>query len=844
MFALSVRVKIPAVLNTLRHPVIREWLVILLLLSSVVLFSLRGEWFSRLDQTLYDQAISLWQRPAQHDIVIIGIDEESLRQFGRWPWRRNIHATLLEYLATAGAKVVALDVILSEADQRDAPSDMLLAQAIKHNQRVVLPITARTSDENLTGESQPIPEFSQAAARLGHITTQFDSDGVVRMVFLRAGMTYPRHDLLALAALAVAEPERWTNSVALPGESVPHNRARGILWAADHAYLIPYAGPPGHFEALPYFAVLRGDYPPTFFKDKIVLVGMTASGLGDEFPTPVSGLERAMSGIEIHANVLQALREGVDLRRMSLRLSATLSICILLCLMLAYLWLSPRQSIALTAMLGIAIILSTLLLFRYGAIWAPPVPLLFGLILAYPIWSWRKLEATQRYLNEELASLEREPSIVALETTQALLSLPPSPIIFVPDVVEQRIVALRTATQRLRNLNRFVVNSIESLPAAALVTDFNGKVMLANTSADRLFGAGVVLPTETSAQQQLLMKSQPSKLQRSKSQPLNGLDVFNLMADIHHHENRSWRELWAGVANDMSVITVEASGRDDHEYLVQIAPSFTNSGVHTATIVTLTDISPLRESERRRDEALRFLSHDMRSPQASILTLLEMQRDDPGSMTNEKLHDRIGRYARRTLTLADDFLRLAKAERSRPQDFDPLDLSELLLDATEDGWSLAMAKNIQVVSDVPMDEAWVSGDRDLLTRMLVNLLSNAIKYSPPHTTVSCRLHLESASWIMEITDQGYGIAAADISKLFTRFARIRQEGQPEEEGIGLGLAFVKTVVLRHNGSISVESKTAALGDAVESAAIATTEHVRRSGTTFTIRLPAIERPTD
>ncbi len=826
--------KIPAVLNTLRHPVIREWLVILLLLSSAVLFSLRGEWFSRLDQTLYDQAISLWQRPAQRDIVIIGIDEESLRQFGRWPWRRNIHATLLEYLATAGAKVVALDIILSEADQRDAPSDMLLAQAIKHNQRVILPVTARTSDENLTGESQPIPEFSQAAARLGHITTQFDSDGVVRMVFLRAGMTYPRHDLLALAALAVAEPERWTNSIALPGESVPQNRARGILWAADHAYLIPYAGPPGHFKALPYFTVLRGDYPPTFFKDKIVLVGMTASGLSDEFPTPVSGLERAMSGIEIHANVLQALREGVDLRRMSLQLSATLSVCILLFLMLAYLWLSPRQSIVLTAMLGIAIILSTLLLFRYGAIWAPPVPLLFGLILAYPIWSWRKLEATQRYLNEELVSLEREPSFVASETAQALLSLPPSPIIFVPDVVEQRIVALRMATQRLRNLNRFVVNSMESLPAAALVTDFKGKVMLANTGADRLFDAGVVLPTQTSAQPQPLLKLQP----------LNGLDVFDLMADIYHHENRSWRELWAGVANNMSVITVEATGRDDHEYLVQIAPSFTNSGVHTATIVTLTDISSLRESERRRDEALRFLSHDMRSPQASILTLLEMQRDDPGSMTNEKLYDRIGRYARRTLTLADDFLRLAKAERSRPQDFDPLDLSELLLDATEEGWSLATAKNIQVVSDVPMDEAWVSGDRDLLTRMLVNLLSNAIKYSPPHTTVSCRLHLESASWVMEITDQGYGIAAADISKLFTRFARIRQEGQPEEEGIGLGLAFVKTVVLRHNGSISVKSKTAALGDAVESAAIATIEHVRRCGTTFTVKLPAIDRPAN
>ena len=75
--------------NMLRHPVIREWLIIAFLLTMTSLFAMRGDWFSRLDQTLYDQAIGLWQRPVQNDIVIIGIDEESLRQIGRWPWRRH-----------------------------------------------------------------------------------------------------------------------------------------------------------------------------------------------------------------------------------------------------------------------------------------------------------------------------------------------------------------------------------------------------------------------------------------------------------------------------------------------------------------------------------------------------------------------------------------------------------------------------------------------------------------------------------------------------------------------------------------------------------------------------------
>jgi signal transduction histidine kinase len=125
----------------------------------------------------------------------------------------------------------------------------------------------------------------------------------------------------------------------------------------------------------------------------------------------------------------------------------------------------------------------------------------------------------------------------------------------------------------------------------------------------------------------------------------------------------------------------------------------------------------------------------------------------------------------------------------------------------------------------------VMGERDLLTRVLMNLLSNAIKYSPPNTTVTCRLELRGDVWAIAVADQGYGITVADMSRLFSRFVRLHQEGQPEEEGIGLGLVFVKTVVTRHNGEINVASKAKSEG------------HVDH-GTTFTITLPKVEPPND
>ncbi len=854
-----------------RSRVLKEWVLIALLLSGFTLLALYGEWFSRIEQTAYDQALSLWKRPAQQDIVIIGIDEDSLKQLGRWPWPWVTHTTLLDKLSAANVKAVALDIVLTEVDPRDPKQEQLLGGAIRANAKVVLPLVQKISEGGVVGEALPTPLLASTAARIGHISTRFDSDGVLRSAFLRAGFRAPRHPLLALATLDLAEPNsvperlKFTDS-----EKLTQPLSSAAVWVMDEQYRIPYAGPPRHFKQFSYIDVLRDDVAAAEFKDKIVLVGVTAPGLGDEFPTPLSGdysgnsaasfsgqshEARAMPGVEIHANILQGLREGINLQGASFATTATVSLIFIIGLFAAFLWLTPSQSMILTAVLCATTLVGSALLFRFGQLWISPVVAFMGMILAYPLWSWRKLQATQRYLDEELSRLQLERSVISPEVA---LAISPSPlsksnalsgtskfanVFFTQGVVENRIASVRDATQRLRDLNRFVADSLESLPEAAIVTDFNGRVMLANSSADHLFGFRSD-------------RTQPA----ANEQPLEGRDVFELMQDFKHDSNQTWRELWAEASEARRVISIEArfvskmskvnkligaaKSADDLEFLVQIAPSMSHTGAHTGTILTLTDISPLRESERRRDEALRFLSHDMRSPQASIITLLEMQRDDPEGMPTAKLMERIDRYAKRTLTLADDFLRLAKAERSKPQDFELLELGGLLQDATDEAWSLSAAKSISVKPKLPDEEAWVMGDRDLLTRVLMNLLSNAIKYSPPNTKITCALHRDALNWVIDVTDQGYGISEANMSKLFSRFVRLHEEGQPEEEGIGLGLVFVKTVVTRHNGTIGVKSRVAEYEknphENPSAPSVLSTDH----GTTFSVALPAQAAPLD
>ena len=232
-----------------------------------------------------------------------------------------------------------------------------------------------------------------------------------------------------------------------------------------------------------------------------------------------------------------------------------------------------------------------------------------------------------------------------------------------------------------------------------------------------------------------------------------------------------------------------------------------------STFIAITILSfSIRAAERSRDETLHFLSHDMRAPQASILALIELQSEPASALPQPEFFARIEKASRRTLGLADNFVQLARAE-SHEYRLDEVDFRDLLFDATDEMWSLAKGKQIEIVTEI--DEAAeypVQVDRALMTRALTNLLSNAINYSPTGARIVCSLALTAAQEdgtlprvACLISDAGYGIAPADQQKLFRRFTRVELPGQPRHDGIGLGLVFVKTVVERHSGVIGFVS---------------------------------------
>ena len=136
----------------------RTTLSILLVVFALVLTY--TDWLWRWDQVFYDCSLRSWYRAPAQDIVIVAIDERSLRELGRWPWSRRVHAELVDKLTTAGAKVVALNIVFAEPAALDPAADVVLAAAIERSSRVILPVL----NEHLESGGQLIETFAHPYA--------------------------------------------------------------------------------------------------------------------------------------------------------------------------------------------------------------------------------------------------------------------------------------------------------------------------------------------------------------------------------------------------------------------------------------------------------------------------------------------------------------------------------------------------------------------------------------------------------------------------------------------------------------------------------------------------------
>jgi signal transduction histidine kinase len=189
-----------------------------------------------------------------------------------------------------------------------------------------------------------------------------------------------------------------------------------------------------------------------------------------------------------------------------------------------------------------------------------------------------------------------------------------------------------------------------------------------------------------------------------------------------------------------------------------------------------------------------------------VLSLIQLKDNGTNRLSNEEITRRVEHYARKALGLADSFLQLARAENTDQSGFHETDFITIAHNAVDEAFAEAHSKDIRLIRNIEVDEAWLQGDAGLLERALINLLQNAIRYSPTGSSIQLSVCVHEKILECCIQDQGEGIRSEDQERIFDPFQRAQNSSNHYQGGTGLGLSFVMVVAKKHHGSISLDSK--------------------------------------
>lgn len=224
-------------------------------------------------------------------------------------------------------------------------------------------------------------------------------------------------------------------------------------------------------------------------------------------------------------------------------------------------------------------------------------------------------------------------------------------------------------------------------------------------------------------------------------------------------------------------------------------------------VIVLHDITQLKKLENLRRDFVANVSHELKTPITSIKgfteTLLDGAKNDEASL--DMFLNIMLKESNRIQSLVDDLLDLSKIEQNTELDKHSIRLSKVAHHALEMIQPLAQDKNIELIDEIN-DNVTAMADESKMSQVIVNLLSNAVNYSPPDKTITIRVYNKERCKVIEVIDQGIGIAKEETYRIFERFYRVDKARSRDSGGTGLGLSITKHIVEGYQGTIEVESE--------------------------------------
>jgi signal transduction histidine kinase len=705
------------------------------------------------EQRITDTFYRITPAPAEPSkVLLVLIDDQSLQEYGRWPWSRLLLARLAHNLADAGATVIGLDILLSEPQSPEA--DAALREVLKQSSRIVLADKIGSFPDGPRWV-EPLTDFSDAALAVGHVHAPLDADSVCR--------SFPARELSI-------DGSRWAFAVEVARHTQPEATSAflshyGVPSTDDHATfsvakptLIPIAYRRDRFDELAARIALQGT-DLARVRGRPVLVGLGTMETSDRLTTPLS-TEFPTPGVEVHAQILDSILTGRKLFAIPLGLSAL--VLFLTCLLVVVVFRRWRgwSTTAALALTGAVVYVLAWLAFRYSFLL--PAGSMMLAVIAGPLLIYtgdfvlveRSLTRQMRELQSWLAQQgKKNPSQSRSDLSWKLGTLQ----------------ELQTELGSLYELHKTLLESTQDLVA---IFDERGELLLQNQALLQVCATG---PSERLSLNQL---------------------------------QRRW------TPNDDAPLALRGAGREGEVYLggelysVRIVPMPpTALSPRGGTIVTLASLKTRVERDYARSEALGFVTHELRTPLSSIQGFAELMMRYPTSPDCERAPETIYWESKRLLALINsylDVLRLDAGAKSVAQDM--VELADLVQRVFDILRPLAAAANMRFVLD-SQGPITIIADAALLHGAVLNLVSNAIKYGKPGTEIHVTCSRNQGDVAIGVRNLGAPIPPESLARLFDAYYRA-PDVEKGRAGWGLGLAFVKRIAEKHGGSIRAESSAA------------------------------------
>lgn len=245
--------------------------------------------------------------------------------------------------------------------------------------------------------------------------------------------------------------------------------------------------------------------------------------------------------------------------------------------------------------------------------------------------------------------------------------------------------------------------------------------------------------------------------------------------------------------------------RDGRIYQVRTTRVLSEGGNMAGLCLLIVDETEKASAEAMRREFSANVSHELKTPLHSILASSELLENNLVKSEDVPLFvSRIHKEAEHLVTLIEDIIRLSQLDETVSFPTEEINMRELTAQVIDSLQSEAAEKKVTLVSDV--DELTINGVKRLIYEILFNLTDNAVRYNRIGGHVRISFHNDGKALLLQVADDGIGIASEHFSRIFERFYRVDKSHSRETGGTGLGLSIVKHAAIYHKGEVSIESE--------------------------------------